>query len=230
MIAHLNTEWSWMGAITSWLAHSWTFPTLGQRSKKSEATTLPAAESWKENRKPLIYQTAPIYISCFLNQLTVDYYFLNKSYLFNSFNLSFLNLETFCCHGGRGAEGRTHQLESRWSGWLRRPIQNQKGNFDKLTTALILFQHTPLRKLMQAYCDRQGLQLNLVRFRFDGNPVKVSAFLFLYLSLTIVIGDGYTRKPRNGGRGHDRRVPKSNWWLLSPQSNRRILPILIERI
>lgn len=35
------------------------------------------------------------------------------------------------------------------------------------------FKHTPLRKLMQAYCDRQGLQLNLVRFRFDGNPVKV---------------------------------------------------------
>ena len=25
---------------------------------------------------------------------------------------------------------------------------------------------------MQAYCDRQGLQISLVRFRFDGNPVK----------------------------------------------------------
>ena len=36
-------------------------------------------------------------------------------------------------------------------------------------------KHTPLRKLMQAYCDRQGLQLTLVRFRFDGNPVKVSS-------------------------------------------------------
>jgi small ubiquitin-related modifier len=33
-------------------------------------------------------------------------------------------------------------------------------------------KHTPLRKLMQAYCDRQGLQISLVRFRFDGNPVK----------------------------------------------------------
>ncbi len=28
---------------------------------------------------------------------------------------------------------------------------------------------------MQAYCDRQGLQLTLVRFRFDGNPVKVGS-------------------------------------------------------
>ena len=41
-------------------------------------------------------------------------------------------------------------------------IMNHTGNI----------QHTPLRKLMQAYCDRQGLQISLVRFRFDGNPVK----------------------------------------------------------
>ena len=26
--------------------------------------------------------------------------------------------------------------------------------------------------IVQAYCDRQGLQISLVRFRFDGNPVK----------------------------------------------------------
>ena len=34
---------------------------------------------------------------------------------------------------------------------------------------------------MQAYCDRQGLQLTLVRFRFDGNPVKVGVFILARL-------------------------------------------------
>ncbi|XP_017774269.1 PREDICTED: small ubiquitin-related modifier 2-like [Nicrophorus vespilloides] len=33
-------------------------------------------------------------------------------------------------------------------------------------------KHTPLRKLMSAYCDRAGLSLNVVRFRFDGNPIN----------------------------------------------------------
>lgn len=31
---------------------------------------------------------------------------------------------------------------------------------------------TPLRKLMSAYCDRAGLKLGAVRFRFDGNPIN----------------------------------------------------------
>ncbi|KAI4470854.1 small ubiquitin-related modifier [Holotrichia oblita] len=33
-------------------------------------------------------------------------------------------------------------------------------------------KHTPLRKLMSAYCDRAGLSLQVVRFRFDGNPIN----------------------------------------------------------
>lgn len=33
-------------------------------------------------------------------------------------------------------------------------------------------KHTPLRKLMQAYCDRQGLTLATIRFRFDGQAVN----------------------------------------------------------
>ena len=37
---------------------------------------------------------------------------------------------------------------------------------------MISFQHNPLRKVMQAYCERQGLQLSWVRFQFDGNPVN----------------------------------------------------------
>nr|XP_014344935.1 PREDICTED: small ubiquitin-related modifier 3 isoform X1 [Latimeria chalumnae] len=33
-------------------------------------------------------------------------------------------------------------------------------------------QHTPLSKLMKAYCDRQGLSLRQIRFRFDGQPIN----------------------------------------------------------
>ncbi|KAL5460343.1 hypothetical protein EMCRGX_G033788 [Ephydatia muelleri] len=36
-------------------------------------------------------------------------------------------------------------------------------------------KNTPLRKLMQAYCDRQGYQMNTVRFLFDGNTVGPDA-------------------------------------------------------
>ncbi|KAF5301720.1 hypothetical protein FQA39_LY10651 [Lamprigera yunnana] len=33
-------------------------------------------------------------------------------------------------------------------------------------------KHTPLRKLMSAYCDRAGLSMQVVRFRFDGSPIN----------------------------------------------------------
>ncbi|ERE71396.1 small ubiquitin-related modifier 2-like protein [Cricetulus griseus] len=33
-------------------------------------------------------------------------------------------------------------------------------------------RHTPLSKLMKAYCERQGLSMRQVRFRFDGQPIN----------------------------------------------------------
>ncbi|XP_032257753.1 small ubiquitin-related modifier 2-like [Phoca vitulina] len=33
-------------------------------------------------------------------------------------------------------------------------------------------RHTPLRKLMKAYCERQGLSMRQIRFRFDGQPIN----------------------------------------------------------
>ncbi|CAK8697238.1 small ubiquitin-related modifier 3-like [Clavelina lepadiformis] len=33
-------------------------------------------------------------------------------------------------------------------------------------------RHTPLRKLMQAYCDRQGQSMSMIRFRFDGQAIN----------------------------------------------------------
>ncbi|XP_063240549.1 small ubiquitin-related modifier 2 [Bacillus rossius redtenbacheri] len=35
-------------------------------------------------------------------------------------------------------------------------------------------RHTPLRKLMNAYCDRVGLAMQTMRFRFDGQPINES--------------------------------------------------------
>ncbi|XP_078536672.1 small ubiquitin-related modifier 3 isoform X1 [Lissotriton helveticus] len=33
-------------------------------------------------------------------------------------------------------------------------------------------RYTPLNKLMKAYCDRQGLSMRQIRFRFDGQPIN----------------------------------------------------------
>ncbi|KAM9201543.1 small ubiquitin-related modifier 2-like [Dugong dugon] len=33
-------------------------------------------------------------------------------------------------------------------------------------------RHTPLSKLMKAYCERQGLSMRQIRFRFDGQPMN----------------------------------------------------------
>ncbi|KAH0509422.1 Small ubiquitin-related modifier 3 [Microtus ochrogaster] len=32
--------------------------------------------------------------------------------------------------------------------------------------------HRPLSKLMKAYCERQGLSMRQIRFRFDGQPIN----------------------------------------------------------
>uniref|UniRef100_A0A8C0K8C5 Ubiquitin-like domain-containing protein n=1 Tax=Canis lupus dingo TaxID=286419 RepID=A0A8C0K8C5_CANLU len=59
-------------------------------------------------------------------------------------------------------------------------------------------RHTPLSKLMKAYCERQGLSMRQIRFRFDGQPINetdtppaspsacLSASLSLSLSVTII--------------------------------------------
>lgn len=33
-------------------------------------------------------------------------------------------------------------------------------------------RNTPLRKLMSAYCDRTGVKVDSMRFRFDGQPIN----------------------------------------------------------
>lgn len=33
-------------------------------------------------------------------------------------------------------------------------------------------KNTPLRKLMSAYCERTGVKMEAMRFRFDGQPIS----------------------------------------------------------
>jgi len=33
-------------------------------------------------------------------------------------------------------------------------------------------KNTPLRKLMSAYCERTGVKMEAMRFRFDGQPIN----------------------------------------------------------
>ncbi|XP_021102411.1 small ubiquitin-related modifier 3 [Heterocephalus glaber] len=33
-------------------------------------------------------------------------------------------------------------------------------------------RHIPLSNLMKAYCERQGLSMRQIRFRFDGQPIN----------------------------------------------------------
>ncbi|XP_054439813.1 small ubiquitin-related modifier 2-like isoform X1 [Pteronotus mesoamericanus] len=33
-------------------------------------------------------------------------------------------------------------------------------------------RHTPLSKLMKAYCEQQGLSMRQIRFRFDRQPIN----------------------------------------------------------
>lgn len=47
-------------------------------------------------------------------------------------------------------------------------VTGQDGN----TVHFKIKRKTPLRKLMNAYCDRAGLTSSMVRFRFDGNPIN----------------------------------------------------------
>ena len=38
-------------------------------------------------------------------------------------------------------------------------------------------RHTPLSKLMKAYCDWQGLSIRQITFRFDGQPINEADIL-----------------------------------------------------
>jgi hypothetical protein len=83
---------------------------------------------------------------------------------------------------------------------------------------------TNLKKLMDAFCDRQGKSVASVRFLFDGqrvqphdNPATVCTaplpvlWLRFRLSLRSAFPNIYTA--RYGRRRHARSPPGTDWWL-----------------
>lgn len=65
-------------------------------------------------------------------------------------------------------------------------------------------KHTPLRKLMNAYCDRAGLAMAAVRFRFDGQAINESD---TPLSLEMEEGDTIEVYQQQTGGGYEYCVP-----------------------
>ncbi|XP_031575175.1 small ubiquitin-related modifier 3-like [Actinia tenebrosa] len=51
-------------------------------------------------------------------------------------------------------------------------INLKVGGQDGAVVHFKIKKKTPLRKLMNAYCDRQGLVKGQLRFQFDGNPIN----------------------------------------------------------
>uniref|UniRef100_A0A2K5RQD6 Small ubiquitin-related modifier 2 n=1 Tax=Cebus imitator TaxID=2715852 RepID=A0A2K5RQD6_CEBIM len=72
---------------------------------------------------------------------------------------------------------------------------------DGSVVQLKIKRHTPLSKLMKAYCERQGLSMRQIRFQFDGQPINE------------------TDTPQTGGaRGPDLCIPTltSHWIWSAP--------------
>lgn len=60
-------------------------------------------------------------------------------------------------------------------------------------------KRTPLRKLMNAYCDRVGIAVATTRFRFDGQPISATD---TPISLEMEEGDTIeVYQQQTGGRG-----------------------------
>nr|4BKG_A Chain A, SMALL UBIQUITIN-RELATED MODIFIER 2 [Homo sapiens] len=61
--------------------------------------------------------------------------------------------------GGRSTENNDH---------INLKVAGQDGSVVQFK----IKRHTPLSKLMKAYCERQGLSMRQIRFRFDGQPIN----------------------------------------------------------
>uniref|UniRef100_A0A4W3HTP9 Small ubiquitin-related modifier n=1 Tax=Callorhinchus milii TaxID=7868 RepID=A0A4W3HTP9_CALMI len=55
-----------------------------------------------------------------------------------------------------------------WNDHINLKVAGQDGSVVQFK----IKKHTPLSKLMKAYCERQGLQIRQIRFRFDGQPIN----------------------------------------------------------
>jgi len=51
-------------------------------------------------------------------------------------------------------------------------IQLRVVNQDGTEVVFKIKRQTPLKKLIEAYCSRQGLDMNSIRFLYDGNRIQ----------------------------------------------------------
>ncbi|XP_064556484.1 small ubiquitin-related modifier 3-like [Drosophila montana] len=63
------------------------------------------------------------------------------------------------------SEGRKSE-----SGYINLYVLGQ----DQAVLQFKIRKHTRLGKLMKAFCDRAGLSMQVVRFRFDGQPMNAT--------------------------------------------------------
>ncbi|XP_004697342.1 small ubiquitin-related modifier 3 [Echinops telfairi] len=70
-------------------------------------------------------------------------------------------------YSGRGAKKGAGDLETE-NDHINLKVAGQDGSVVQFK----IKRHTPLSKLMKAYCERQGLSMRQIRFRFDGQPIN----------------------------------------------------------
>ncbi|XP_068829107.1 small ubiquitin-related modifier 3 isoform X1 [Capricornis sumatraensis] len=71
------------------------------------------------------------------------------------------------------------KIKSRWIKDLNEGVKTENDHInlkvagqDGSVVQFKIKRHTPLSKLMKAYCERQGLSMRQIRFRFDGQPIN----------------------------------------------------------
>uniref|UniRef100_A0A8V1AER0 Small ubiquitin-like modifier 2 n=1 Tax=Gallus gallus TaxID=9031 RepID=A0A8V1AER0_CHICK len=73
---------------------------------------------------------------------------------------------------GKGAESRGREgkegVKTENNDHINLKVAGQDGSVVQFK----IKRHTPLSKLMKAYCERQGLSMRQIRFRFDGQPIN----------------------------------------------------------
>ncbi|KAF0037556.1 hypothetical protein F2P81_010430 [Scophthalmus maximus] len=72
-----------------------------------------------------------------------------------------------CLHG-HGALARSEGVKTENNEHINLKVAGQDGSVVQFK----IKRHTPLSKLMKAYCERQGLSMRQIRFRFDGQPIN----------------------------------------------------------
>ncbi|XP_044773150.1 small ubiquitin-related modifier 2-like [Neomonachus schauinslandi] len=95
-----------------------------------------------------------------------------KIYLLN-INKSQTSTETANLEGDAFWDGTCHGLEKPKEGVMTENNDHINWKVEEQDGSVVRFKiKMPLSKLMKAYCERQGLSMREIRFRFDGQPIN----------------------------------------------------------